>query len=134
MGILESFVDEIQNHYAARQRELLAEREGCAAIYLDLDWAGSLADALGGPVAEMLDSATPRERCDELADQLLAEGMRQPEELTALGRALVDAVLGYRAQAARRQRASRVLTRRASRLEAALRRLEASPSAASLGN
>lgn len=123
MGTLESLVDEIQNHCTTRDRELSNGRHGCAALYRDLDWANCLARRLGG-AAEMLNPRTAPERCDELADQLLALGVRAPQEMTSLGQALVTVVLGYRAQAARRSRAGQDLARQARRLEHLVAHLE----------
>ena len=122
MGTLESLVDEIQNHCATRDRELRDGRYGCAALYRDLDWANCLARSLGG-AAEMQNPRTSPERCDELADQLLALGVRAPQDMTTLGQGLVSVVLGYRAQAARRSRAGQDLARQSRRLESVLARV-----------
>ena len=126
MGTIENLVEEIHNHCAAQDREIQAETQGCAAIYRDLDWANCLAGGLGG-VAEMLHSQTSPSRCDEIAGQLLCGSVQTPEELTSLGRALVSVVLGYRAQAARRQRDGQTLVRQARRLDAVLHRLALPP-------
>ena len=123
MGTLESLVDEIQNHCTTRDQEIREGRHGCAALYRDLDWANCLARRLGG-AAEMLSPRTAPDRCDELADQLLALGVRAPQDMTSLGQALVSVVLGYRAQAARRNRAGHELARQARRLEYLVAHLE----------